>query len=508
VPRELIFTSVPSGLKPGSSGYCTVARHEDMDPMLERELERLSFYEMDGGLHPVIHAFRILRLQSGNHYVLSRICYSGSDHTGRTNYIAHHLVFDETETYSLGGASPADYFLDTIGWLDEWPKGKQPVLFGPGEGEKAPCPASPPPASNSTWARITGDPLNAHEPLYRDNWRFITSDGRHAETLSLLSEFCSQPEVNVQCAWGTYTFTTFLQTSDQPSDFRCVSGHASGPVASVAHDTLHLDNSPATCFQPAETATSGALEPQHVPVVEQAHAEQSQDGDGQTLEQSFVDEGEQIIESEPAAEEPGNEIVDNEVMSHSTRSRQDDIPDPTRTDVRKARRRKASGSTRHNPFQGRKKNTRNPRTTGKTTNKSRKISTFSITLLLIGLLSASGGGIAFLLGKFDVQTGLEPAKTTERVNTDIITGSAASLNNLDDTTQAQTSTQIRSNRPATQLNNAKRKTEQNAQESRTKRPRKPNKTPKGKPNKTPKGKPNKPSKGKTNNQGKSSGKKR
>ena len=64
MPRELIFTSVPAGLKPGSTGYCTVARHEDMDPMLERELERLSFYEMSGGLRPVIHAYRILRLQT------------------------------------------------------------------------------------------------------------------------------------------------------------------------------------------------------------------------------------------------------------------------------------------------------------------------------------------------------------------------------------------------------------------------------------------------------------
>ena len=484
MPRELIFTSVPSGLKPGSSGYCTVARHEDMDPMLERELERLSFYEMDGELHPVIHAFRILRLQSGNHYVLSRICYSGSDHTGRTNYLAHHLVFEEAETYALGGSSPADYFLDTIGWLDEWPKGKQPVLFGPGEGEKAPCPASPPPASNSTWGRITGDPLNAHEPLYRDNWLFITSDGGHAETLSLLSEFCSQPEVNVQCAWGTYTFTTFLQTSDQPSDFRCVGGHASGPVASVTHDTLHLGNPAATCFQSAETATPGALTPQHVSVVEQAHAEQSKGADRQSL----VEE-EPITEGAPTSAELAYETVENDLMSCYARLKQDDIPDPTRTDVRNARRHKASGSTRHNLFRGRKKNTRNPRTTGKTTNKSRKISTFSITLLVIGLLSASGVGIAFLLDKFDGQTGLEPAKTTERVNTDVITGSAASLNNPDVTAQAQTPTQKVPNKPPI-----------------GKKP--PTGKPKQKSSNKPAGKPNKPSKRKRNNQGKSSGKKR
>ena len=397
MPRELIFTSVPSGLKPGSSGYCTVARHEDMDPMLERELERLSFYEMDGGLHPIIHAFRILRLQSGNHYVLSRICYSGSDHTGRTNYIAHHLVFDEAETYALGGTSPADYFLDTIGWMDEWPKGKQPVLFGPGEGEKAPYPASPPPASNSTWARITGDPLNAHEPLYRHSWRFITPDGGHAEPLSLISEFCSQPEANVQWAWGTYTFTTFLQTSDQSVDFRCVAGPASGAVASVAHDTLHLGNPVASCFQAAGAGAPGALSPQQVPVVEKAPAEQapsaqSQDADRQALEQSFVDEGEPITESAPASEEPAYETVENDLMSRYAQPKRDDVPDPTQADVRRATRTPFSGKpgsgTRPDLLAGKRSNL-NVGLEEKSKS-SKKFLIFSLTFVFLSILGAGG----------------------------------------------------------------------------------------------------------------------
>ena len=138
MPRELIFTSAPSGLKPGSTGYCTVARHEDMDSMLERELERLSFYEITGTQRPVIHAFRIISLQSGQFYALSRISYTGSDHMGRPNYLAQHLVFKESEIYSPGGASPADYFLDPIGWLDEWDASRSPCFFREGEGEKAP----------------------------------------------------------------------------------------------------------------------------------------------------------------------------------------------------------------------------------------------------------------------------------------------------------------------------------------------------------------------------------
>ncbi len=263
MPKELIFTSVPNGLKPGSSGYCTVARHQNLDHLLERELERLSFYEMGTGLKPVIHAYRTLSLASGVYLVLSRICYAGNDHTGRTNYLAHHLVFEESELSSMPNLSPVDFFMDPIGWLNEWPKGKQPVIYNDGEGEKSPFCDPSKLLTNEHWQSVTGNQRNVYEPIYRINWGFICEDGSHELSLSLIQELCSLPEVNYQLAWLKFSFTTFLQKSDNPSDFYFVCGPASGAIAGLNLNFLYLGNSSGNCFKASGSNSLGSLVPQH-----------------------------------------------------------------------------------------------------------------------------------------------------------------------------------------------------------------------------------------------------
>ena len=42
--QELIYTSAPRGLKPGSHGFCTVAVTQGMPPNLAERLEALSGY--------------------------------------------------------------------------------------------------------------------------------------------------------------------------------------------------------------------------------------------------------------------------------------------------------------------------------------------------------------------------------------------------------------------------------------------------------------------------------
>mgnify|MGYP000948633363 FL=1 len=263
MPKELIFTSVPNGLKPGSSGYCTVARHHNLDHLLERELERLSFYEMGTGLKPVIHAYRTLSLSSGLFLVLSRICYAGNDHTGRTNYLAHHLVFEESELSSMPNLSPVDFFMDPIGWLNEWPKGKQPVIYNDGEGEKSPFCDPSKLSTNEHWQSVTGNQRNVYEPIYRTNWGFICEDGSHELSLSLIQELCSLPEVNYQLAWLKFSFTTFLQKSDNPSDFYFVCGPASGAIGGLNLNFLYLGNSSGNCFKASGSNSLGSLVPQH-----------------------------------------------------------------------------------------------------------------------------------------------------------------------------------------------------------------------------------------------------
>ena len=48
MPRELIFTSVPSGISPGSTGYCTVAKHKGIDRLLDQAVEDGEYFDFFG----------------------------------------------------------------------------------------------------------------------------------------------------------------------------------------------------------------------------------------------------------------------------------------------------------------------------------------------------------------------------------------------------------------------------------------------------------------------------
>jgi hypothetical protein len=119
MPQQLIFTSAVRGIAPGSSGYCTVARTQDMREGLIARLEQLSvFQHVANGTHPVVLSHRIVNLRNSTFHVLSRIADAGLDYTNRTNFIAHHVVFQPHEIH--GGCSPADFLLHWQGWKSEW----------------------------------------------------------------------------------------------------------------------------------------------------------------------------------------------------------------------------------------------------------------------------------------------------------------------------------------------------------------------------------------------------
>ena len=263
MPRELIFTSVPSGISPGSTGYCTVAKHKGIDRLLDQAIEEICFYEMmNSATKPVVHAYRILRLNTGTFHVLTRISFSGSDHTGRTNYLAHNLIFDQAETYAQT-VSPAEIFLSGAGWLSAWPKGAPPAFLNEGT-----CKVSLPASSSAhstlqTWNNLTGNGKLAHELGGRGQWKFLTQEGEHQSALSLIAEFASLADTpNRQLCWNQLTFTTYLQPSDKPEHFKIVCGVANSPAFSaIARDTLDLSSmgAPEQCFSEAGSSTFGAL---------------------------------------------------------------------------------------------------------------------------------------------------------------------------------------------------------------------------------------------------------
>ena len=102
--EELLYTSSPEGLDPGTSGYCTVARTPGIAKPLQQALEALSRYEplyLPGDPlednNPVNYRHREILVAGQRWHVLSRVAYSGRDYTGRNNQLAHHVVLSAQE---------------------------------------------------------------------------------------------------------------------------------------------------------------------------------------------------------------------------------------------------------------------------------------------------------------------------------------------------------------------------------------------------------------------------
>lgn len=118
--QQLIFTSVPMGLEPGRSGYCTVARSQDLSKKEIREIEKLSVldYSISKSSPPNIHSFRLIETKNSFFYLLSRIKSCGIDYSNRTNYIAHHVIIPPELINEL--PPPSHIFEYWNGWKNQW----------------------------------------------------------------------------------------------------------------------------------------------------------------------------------------------------------------------------------------------------------------------------------------------------------------------------------------------------------------------------------------------------
>lgn len=154
--QELLYTSAPKGLQPGSSGFCTVAMTRAMPMALMEKLEKLSGYrplypphDPQAALNPVVQAHLRLTLGGKPIHVLSRIGAAGLDYTERTNKFAHHLVLDGGE---LPRGGPA-WLLSQPGLMETAWDGQVRALpasraLPRGEAPVGVCEA---------WQRLTGD---------------------------------------------------------------------------------------------------------------------------------------------------------------------------------------------------------------------------------------------------------------------------------------------------------------------------------------------------------------
>jgi hypothetical protein len=219
--QELIYTSAPQGLKPGSKGFSTVAITAGLPTAWIERLESLSGYrpiyplgDPSAQKNPVNQSHWRITIAGKQRSVLSRVAFAGADYSGRSNKLGHHIVVEPGEQ-APGG--PAWLMLKPGVMRTGWTDNPQQLPAGPTlpTGDRRP-------SSANTWASALGDAgwaaflaesfaTEGTKPAY-----LICSPGTNVlalfeESLALLpparrwevtfSTFFSELPLNLNCAW-------------------------------------------------------------------------------------------------------------------------------------------------------------------------------------------------------------------------------------------------------------------------------------------------------------------
>ncbi|HEY2252927.1 MAG TPA: hypothetical protein VGH74_17770, partial [Planctomycetaceae bacterium] len=154
--QEILYTSAPQGLKPGSRGFCTVVSTVGMAGNLAERLESLSGYrhafeahDPHAGLNPVNYSYSILSVGGRRYYVLSAVRDAGLDYTQRTNKLAHIVSLDPQERVDGGPA----WVMATPGFCETQWDGQTRIL----PTGRRPAPGGRPPGVCRAWRQLAGD---------------------------------------------------------------------------------------------------------------------------------------------------------------------------------------------------------------------------------------------------------------------------------------------------------------------------------------------------------------
>ncbi|MBR0458586.1 MAG: hypothetical protein IJJ26_05080 [Victivallales bacterium] len=271
---ELVYTSAPSGVKQGTSGFCTVACTRGMGPALLQKLEGLSAYKPcfphyapNAWDNPVSCQHYRVNLNGCTQHILSRICFNGVDHTQRSNKLASHLVLSEQEA-ALAAGGPASLFLQPNLFKDaSW--NIHPELYdtqrtipatAPSAGR---CEAWQAFAGDAGWAGVLAESFQASS---RNIVYLVFDPLRHKNLVPLVEEALRllSPEERWQVTFNTYFITLPAGLS---CNWRfCVAGEPALTAARRSPNTLILDLTaplpPAVGGPLVEAARTGNL-PRH-----------------------------------------------------------------------------------------------------------------------------------------------------------------------------------------------------------------------------------------------------
>jgi hypothetical protein len=275
---QLIYTSAPRLLEAGRTGFGTVARHRAVSGILASSVERFSQFARLPGHDPrrVVYAHRILTVGSGTFHVLSCLQDAGSDYTGRTNHIAHHLIAEPREIRSLSaaGLTAADVLL-SMTWRSSW--SEVPRYLDPAEEVDL---SSFTASATHAWSSVTGNPASAGILCSREAHKgcyLITPSG-----INELELFRESLLVEPAHSWQT-CFTTCLEPNDDVAGFSWVALSAASPMrgqVETSHrlvldltrpDTLPAPPPPAVAqpaFDPVNAAAPGPAYSTLAPVLE------------------------------------------------------------------------------------------------------------------------------------------------------------------------------------------------------------------------------------------------
>jgi hypothetical protein len=170
VSHELLYTSAPRGLKPGSRGFCTVVSSQGIPAPLASALESLSSYrhvyrpgDSQAGDNPVVWSHVRLSVAGRQYSVLSRISDYNLDYSDRSNKLAHHVALESRECTDGGPA----WILERPGFMEtSWdgtprviPSGR-PIVQG--SRDVAVCTAWQTLTGDAGWAGVLAESLLAN----------------------------------------------------------------------------------------------------------------------------------------------------------------------------------------------------------------------------------------------------------------------------------------------------------------------------------------------------------
>ncbi len=228
---QLIYTSASRLLEAGLTGFGTVARHRAIPPLVVKAVERISQFARLPGYDQarIIFSHRILTVGGSRFHVLSRLRDAGSDYSGRTNHIAHHVIAPASEIAQIapGAVTPADVLMQMT-WLDRWDRTPEWLE----SSEEIPLTNfSTAPDAERAWETVTGNAehrwLLVNGPASKGCCLITPS---HARLLPLLtaSQHC---QTSAQ-SWQT-GFTTALQPTDDLGDYRWMGVPADAPLRTI-----------------------------------------------------------------------------------------------------------------------------------------------------------------------------------------------------------------------------------------------------------------------------------